>query len=171
MLKSNSVMPVVVASMLALPLVLSGQVATPSMIGRWEGEAAITVDWTRQRTIGVNIVIFAVDKVTGAVGDAKLVNGRLLKGRGWPSGIMRKTDYVIDGYLDGPIIQAERIERANVGLALDWRDGRLEGVINTSGWKSGGAERAVLAATVTLHRAPDMIICETTTSCRGRPVP
>lgn len=161
MVKREKLVALAVASILAIPAIGAGQVATPMMVGRWEGEGNIVVDWTKQRTLAVNIVIFADDKVTGTVGDATLVNGRLLRNRGWLSAMMHwKTDYIIEATLEGPIIRAENVERANVYVPLNWRDGRLEGGINTSGAKSGGAERAVLAAKVTLHRAPEMIICD-----------
>jgi hypothetical protein len=161
MLKREKLVALAVASILAVPAIGASQVATPMMVGRWEGEGNIVVDWTKQRTIAVNIVIFADDKVTGTVGDATLVNGRLLRNRGWLSSMMHwKTDYIIEATLEGPIIRAENIERANVYMPLNWRDGRLEGGINTSGAKSGGTERAVLTAKVMLHRAPEMIICD-----------
>ena len=161
MLKREKLVALAVASILAVPAIGASQVATPMMVGRWEGEGNIVVDWTKQRTLAVNIVIFADDKVTGTVGDATLVNGRLLRNRGWLSAMMHwKTDYIIEATLEGPIIRAENIERANVYMPLNWRDGRLEGGINTSGSKSGGTEDAVLAAKVILHRAPEMIICD-----------
>ena len=169
MLRREKLVALAVASILAGPAIGASQVATPMMIGRWEGEGNIVVDWTKQRALAVNIVIFADDKVTGTVGDATLVNGRLLRNRGWLSAMMQwKTDYIIEATLDGPIIRAENIERATVYMPLNWRDGRLEGGINTSGSKSGGSENAVLTAKVILHRAPDMIICNGASSraCR-----
>lgn len=168
MLKFEKLAGIIAASILALPAVAVSQVATPATVGRWEGEAQIVVDWTRQRTLPVNIAIFADDKVVGTIGDAKLVSGRLLRNRGWVSTVLQlKTDYIIEAYLDGAIIRAEAVERAQVQLPFNVRDGRLEGGINTSGWKAGGAERAVLAATMTLHRAPDMIICDSKTADCG----
>lgn len=163
MLKCEKLVALAVASIFAVPAIAASQVATPMMIGRWEGEGSIIVNWTRQRTLGVNIAIFADDKVIGTVGDATLVNGRLLRNRGRLSSIIKvRTDYIIEADLDGPIIRTENIERANVYMPLNWRDGRLEGSINSSGSKVGGPESAVLAAKVTLHRAPEMIICDTT---------
>jgi hypothetical protein len=160
------------AAMLSVPAVAVSQVATPMTIGRWEGEANIVGDWTRQRTLAVNIAIFADDKVIGTVGDATLVNGRLLRNRGRLSATLQlKTEYIIEATLDGPIIRAENIERANVHMALDARNGRLEGGINTSGWKAGGSESAMLSAKLMLHRAPEMIICEASQRCVPRSFP
>ena len=108
MLKREKLVALAVASILAVPAIGASQVATPMMVGRWEGEGNIVVDWTKQRTLAVNIVIFADDKVTGTVGDATLVNGRLLRNRGWLSAMMHwKTDYIIEATLEGPIIRAE----------------------------------------------------------------
>jgi hypothetical protein len=84
------------ATSIARPAIGSGQVVIPVMVGRWEGDAQIVVDWTRQRTLRVNIEIFANDSVTGSVGDARLVNGRFLKSPGSLPGALRwKTDYTI----------------------------------------------------------------------------
>lgn len=149
---------------LSLPLAAHAQVATPLMAGRWSGEAEIAVDWTQQRTLPVNIVIFANDMVTGTVGDAALSEGQIKRNRGWFSSIVHwKTDFVIDAKLTGPIIRGEHVERASVHMPLDWTDGRFEGGISTSGWIAGGPQAAVFAARrLVLHRVPDMTICTST---------
>ena len=136
------------------------QVATPPMVGKWAGKAEILVNWTKQRTLPVSIAIGADDKVSGTIGDAELVNGRLQKNRGWVARALQvKTEYVIEADLSGPIIRDEHIRRASVHLPLDWRDGRFEGSVNTSGSKVGGPDRMALTAKLVLHRAPDLIIC------------
>jgi hypothetical protein len=147
----------VLASLTALP----AQVATPVMVGRWKGEAQIAVDWTKARTLLVDIRIASDDRVTGTIGDASLVDGRLMRNRGPIAralGLSR--DYIIAGALEGPVIAVENIERDAVKMPLNWIDGRFEGGFNTSGTKLGGAESMVLAAEkLVLHRVPDMIIC------------
>jgi len=92
----RSIGPLALALGALIPVVPSAQVATPSMVGWWTGEAQIVVNWTRQRTLSVNIAIFAGDKVTGTVGDATLVDGRLTQNRGWLARAMHwKTDHII----------------------------------------------------------------------------
>jgi hypothetical protein len=152
--------------LLASPFGASAQVATPSVIGRWSGVADILVDWTTQRTLPINIVIGADDQVTGSIGDATLVNGRLSRNRGWLGRAMQvKTDYIIQADLDGLIIRAENIQRDMVQIPFNWRDGRLAGSMNSSGYKIGKVASRILTAKFVLLRAPDIIICDRA-SCR-----
>jgi hypothetical protein len=145
----------------ALATSLTAQVATASVIGRWSGVADIVVNWTKQRTLPINIVIGANDQVTGSVGDATLVRGRLLRNRGALARAMNiKTDYVIEAELDGPIIRAENVQREMVQMPFNERDGRLAGSMNSSGNKIGAAASMVLAAKFVLLRAPELIICD-----------
>jgi len=152
---------VAASMMIALSAKASAQVATPSLIGRWGGVADIVVDWTEQRTLAINIVIGADDQVTGSVGDAKLVRGRLQRNRGWLARALRiKTDYIIEADLDGPIIRAENVQREAIQIPFNWRDGRLVGSVNSSGDKIGNAASKVFTAKFVLLRAPELIICD-----------
>ena len=75
----------------------------------WKGTADIVVDWTKARTLPVEIAIAADDRVTGKIGDAMIVNGRFRPNRGWLGRALHvKTDWMIDGRLEGPIIAAEK---------------------------------------------------------------
>lgn len=160
-----------VGLMLASLTALPAQVATPVMVGRWKGEAEIAVDWTKARTLLVDIRILSDDRVTGTVGDATLVDGRLMRNRGPIARALRwSRDYIIAGALEGPVIAAEGIKRDAVKMPLNFVDGRFEGGVNTSGTAFGGAKAMVLAAEkLVLHRVPDMIICpvEGTQRTRG----
>jgi hypothetical protein len=139
----------------------SAQVATASVIGRWGGVADVVVNWTKQRTLPINIVIGADDQATGTVGDATLVRGRLLRNRGWLGRAMQiKTDYIIEADLDGPIIRAENIQRDMIQIPFNARDGRLVGSVNSSGYKIGDAAAMVFTAKFVLLRAPELIICD-----------
>ena len=130
-----------------------GQVVIPVMVGRWEGDAQMVVNWTRQRTLGVNIEIFGNDSVAGTVGDARLANARFLKTPGSLPGALRwKTDYIIEANLEGPIIRAENIHRTSVRIPLNWIGDGFRGGISTSGWMVGSVEYRVVAADVLLHR-------------------
>lgn len=148
------------ALIMALPMRAPAQVATPSLIGKWGGVADIVVDWTKQRTLPINIVIGADDQVTGTIGDATLVHGRLRRNRGWLGRTLQvKTDFLIEADLDGPIVSAEKVQRDAVQIPFNWRDGRLVGSVNTSGNKIGPTTSSVLVAKFTLIRMPDLIIC------------
>ena len=138
------------------------QVATPPMVGHWKGEAAIYVAWTKAKTLVVDLRIAASDSVTGTIGDARLVGGRLDANRGWLGRSLNvKTDYRIQGKLDGPIIAAENITRASVSLPLNFKDGVFTGGLATSGSQFGGAQSMILTAgKLVLYRVPDMILCD-----------
>jgi hypothetical protein len=144
----------------ALAMTSSAQVATPSVTGRWGGVADIVVNWTKQRTLPINIVISANDQVTGSLGDATLVKGRLLRNRGRLARALQiKTDYIIEAELDGPIVRAENVQREMVQMPFNERDGRLVGSMNSSGNKIGNAASTVFAARFVLLRAPELIVC------------
>jgi hypothetical protein len=139
-----------------------GQVATPPMVGHWKGEASILVNWTKAKTLMVDLTIGADDHVLGTIGDARLVDGQLVSNRGWFGRVLRvKTDYRILAKLEGPIIAAEHVARESVSLPLTWKDGMFEGSLATSGTQFGGAESMILTAgKLVLRRLPDMIVCD-----------
>ena len=123
------------------------QVAAPSMTGHWTGSAQIAVNWTKARTLPVDIVIGADDRVTGKIGDATLVNGRFKSNRSWLTRALNwKTDYIVEGTLEGDIIAAEHIARESVKIPLDWIGDHFDGGVNTSGAVFAGAKSGVLAA-------------------------
>lgn len=139
---------------------LAAQAARPEMCGRWQGTADVTVDWTKARTVSVSITITPDDRVTGMIGDATLVEAHLLSNRGWLGKTLRlKTDYMIDGRLEGPIIRDEHLVRTEVMMPLDWTGGGFVGAIATNGTKTGGAETMAFSAKIRLRRAPDMVVC------------
>lgn len=141
--------------------VVAAQAALPEMCGRWKGNADIFVNWTKARTLPVEIVIAADDRVTGKIGDATIVNGRFRPNRGWLGRVLRiKTDWIIDGRLDGPIIAAEKIVRGELMMPLNWKGSSFEGGIATSGSKLDDRDTMALAARVILRRAPDMVVCQ-----------
>lgn len=148
----------------AMGSVASAQVVRPYMAGHWKGEAQIFVDWTKAKTLTVDIVIGRDDRVTGMIGDARLVDARFASNRGWIARqLRRKTDYIIEGQLDGAVIAAEHIRRDRVMLPLDWNEDRFEGGVNTSGTEFGGPPSMVLAAgKLILHRVPDSVVCVVT---------
>ncbi len=132
--------PIIAGLIALLALSCAAQnVVTPAMAGHWEGNARIIVSWCSQTNLSVKVDIHTDGTVTGAVGDAKLKDGRFQRNRGW---LLRKlnwaTDYLIMGGLDGPIVKAEDVTRSKVMMPLNFNDGTFEGGVNTSGTLFGG---------------------------------
>jgi hypothetical protein len=118
-----------------------------SMTGVWCGSAKIVVSWTTQRNLGIRLVVPPSGEITGQVGDARLVAGRLEVNRGAVGRMLdMKTDYIIVGKLVGPIIASEKITRGEVKMPLNWTGSEFQGGVNTDGWKFGGKDHMVLAA-------------------------
>jgi hypothetical protein len=128
------------------------------MMGAWEGEAEIFVNWTAARRLAVRLVVAPDGRVTGRIGDARLVKGRLRRNRGslgrW---LHVKTDYIVRGALDGPVIAAEGVRRDGVSIPLDWNGEVWDAAVHTTGFEFGGKERMILTAgRLVLRRAPDV---------------
>lgn len=128
----------------------------PPLIGHWEGSARIIVDWCSQQQMQVSIDVHPDSTVTGKVGDATLVNGRLTNNRGW---LGRKlnlaTDYIVRGDLTGSLIPAEGITRTAISIpfSFDAAAGSLIGGLHTDGSPFGGKRAGMLsAASLTLIR-------------------
>ncbi|MFI5230252.1 MAG: hypothetical protein ACHQWU_14355, partial [Gemmatimonadales bacterium] len=113
---------------------LYSQIAPPAMIGRWHGVADVIGAWPKQRTLDVDVIITPDDSVHGMVGDAMLVQGRLLADRQnlvvsprW------NTEFVAVGMLSGPVVRAGNIWRTGVQLMLSLNGELLEGGLSTTG--------------------------------------
>jgi len=127
----------------------------PEVVGQWKGNARIIVIWSKQTNLCVTLNIRDDATVTGKIGDALLMNGRLKKNRGWLGENLKvKTDYIIVGDLKGAIVAAEGISRPRVKIPLNLNGGTLSGGLHTSGSKFGGKDQMILsAAGLTLKRA------------------
>lgn len=122
-----------------LALVLATLSPSPDLIGQWSGRGLIAVNWTTQRELTAQLTIASDGAVTGTVGDAQIVNGRLSSNRGALGRAMNvKTDYIISGQLKGCIVASESVCRDSVKIPLNLRDGSLVGGIHTSGTMFGG---------------------------------
>jgi outer membrane lipoprotein SlyB len=165
--------PIVLAACVIGAGSLRSQVATPAIVGHWKGEAEIFSNWTKARTLAVDIRIAANDSVTGTIGDARLTGGTLFSNRGWLGRTLAiKTDYRIVGGLAGKVIEAEGIERSSVSLPLNLVDGTFRGSVQTSGAKVGGGASAILTAgRLVLRRVPDTMLCQRQAMpCPGGPM-
>ena len=121
------------------------------LAGRWTGNAKVIVQWAKQKDLRVDLVIEPDGRVSGTVGDARLVDARLRTQRfGSP---LR-----VNGSLEGNLIDAEAIHRDAVDVLLHRAaDGTLTGGVHSSGGEFGGKERMKLSASgMTLRRTgPD----------------
>jgi len=132
------------------------EAVTPAMAGNWQGSGKIVVIWCHQPSVAVSVTIQLDGQVTGQVGDARLVDGRFARNRGW---LGRKlnlaTDYIIAGRLEGPLVAAEGITRSRVMIPLNFDGGKFAGGLGTSGWPFGGKKGMPFTVrNLTLHRSP-----------------
>lgn len=127
----------------------------PETVGQWKGDARIIVIWSKQTNLCVTLNVRDDATVTGKIGDAQLINGRLKKNRGWiGQNLKAKTDYIVVGDLQGAIIASEGITRSRVKLPLNFAAETLSGGLHTSGCQFGGKEQMILSATgLNLKRA------------------
>lgn len=138
---------IVLMSMLAGEASSQTKATRDSMTGVWCGSAQIVVSWTARQNLGVRLVIPPSGEITGQVGDATLVAGHLDPNRGIVGQMLdMKTDYIIVGKLEGPIIASEKITRGEVKMPLNWTGSEFQGGVSTDGWKFGGKDHMVLAA-------------------------
>jgi hypothetical protein len=119
----------------------------PEMTGAWTGDARIVVNWTKERTLHVNVTIAPDGTVAGTIGDAALRDGRLEINRTAIGRALHvKTDWIIRGTLDGAVIKSDGIRRDGVMVPVNFTGGRFEGGVNTTGSHFGGRESMWLAA-------------------------
>ena len=121
--------------------------APPELVGDWTGDAGIIVSWCERERLDVALHVASDASVSGAVGDAALVDGRLRRNRGALGRSMKiKTDWIISGDLEGPIVGDEGIERDGVNIPFNLIEGRMKGSVHSTGWHVGGRDNMVLTA-------------------------
>jgi hypothetical protein len=159
------VIPSFVLAAWSTPAVAPSDRSLTAFVGTWQGTADVGVDWTAQRTLDVEITIEPKRRprgridddelsVRGRVGDAELTHARLRPNAGLVMRkVARRSEMVVQGYLKGPVIAAEEIQRGNVTLSLDHRNGELVGSLHTSGSDAAGPlQAAVTAGQLVLRR-------------------
>lgn len=116
-------------------------------IGHWKGQAKIIVNWTKQKHLPIDIEIHSDGTIEGKVGDAELVNGKLVK-KSWvyTKVFQHENPYRIVGDLQGEIIKSENIQRDSVHISIRVEDSKIDGGLGTSGTKTGGKENMILSA-------------------------
>jgi hypothetical protein len=117
-----------------------------SMIGLWEGQGKIIINWCKKKTLPVSITINTEGKVSGKVGDSPIKNGILRQN----SKILRffgNSAYLITADLVDLIIAEEKIFREKVNFIIDFKNNRIVGDLRTSGSKFGGKDSMALTVT------------------------
>jgi hypothetical protein len=122
-------------------------VVTSEMAGEWRGNARIIMNWCQETNLPLAMTIRADGTVTGQIGDAILTNAFLRLNRGAVAKKLNlKTDYIIVGQLNGPIVAKENIVRRSVSIPLNFNNGMFAGGLHTSGSMFGGKEKMILSA-------------------------
>ena len=97
--------------------------------------------------MSLRLVVERDGSVTGNVGDATLVDGRLCDPRGSVSKLMRVGHaWSVEGNLSGPIVRADNVTRARVHVLLDWNGQSFTGELQTDGNFEGPPAEQVLSA-------------------------
>ena len=125
---------------------LAAQRADSAVVGSWKGEAPITVSWTVHRALAVRLDIKEDGSVTGTVGDAQLLDGRIYSESRIARAMQLARHYAIEGRLNGCLIRAEGILRDRVRLSLDLTGQTLTGDLQTSGSYEGSISDRLLTA-------------------------
>ena len=130
-----------------MPGRMRSEAVPAAFIGEWSGQADIIVTWCSAPMLEVHVTIDSTGRVTGRVGDAELVDGRLRRNRGALGRWLKvKTDYIIEGKLVGPIVARDLIVRDGVKIPLNFTDSTFVGSVHTTGRAIGGADVAILSA-------------------------
>lgn len=117
------------------------------MLGTWKGSADIIVDWCQQEKLDLLLTVQPNGVVTGKIGDAILKGGKIKRNRGWLGRRLKiKTDYIITGSLEGPIVASENVVRSKVKIPLHFSGTEFTGGLGTDGSKLGGARSGKLSA-------------------------
>lgn len=136
-----------VLALLAIVTIMAGCLAQPMdsipapLLGTWHGTAEVRLpivfapapddDPTDDVLLPVDIEITIHDDgtVTGAVGAAELVDCVLKQNRGeLGRRLNMATDYIVmDGYLDGPIVPEDEVQKKDFTIPINLVDGHMKG--------------------------------------------
>jgi len=113
--------------------------STTAYSGHFIGKANIIVDWCNLDSLSFDIRIDDVGNVTGSVGDANIIHGKVKKNS------FGSTTYIIEAELKGFIVKDEGIKRESIKVPFDIKKGRMVGGFGTSGLKFGGKDNMALS--------------------------
>jgi hypothetical protein len=144
---------VTIAALTCAPL--AAQRADSTVVGSWSGTAPITVPWTVTRSLAIRLDIRDDGSVTGAIGDAQLVDGRIYTESRVVRALRLARQYAIEGQLSGCVIRAEGMYREHVRLSIDRTGETITGDLQTSGSYEGKpSDLKLTAKDFVLQRVP-----------------
>ena len=118
-----------------------GTAVPNTMVGHWEGNTKVIVEWCDQTHLPVTLDISPDGKITGVIGDARLTNAQLKEKSNWLGQKKSKgTTHIITGKLEGHVVAAEEIRRDKVFIHIGMENDSLVGSLASSGSKTGGKE-------------------------------
>jgi hypothetical protein len=126
--------------------IIYSQTYLEKLTGNWKGKGDIIVTWCSQDSLFFNITIKKDGKVSGTVGNAKINYGKISK-RSVVMKLLGNGEYLIKGYLDGYLVKSEGIKRKSFILMFNFKDGKIQGEMHSSGSKFGGKEEMVMTVT------------------------
>jgi hypothetical protein len=146
---------VAICSIFVLSAVGAGaDTSLQEIVGSWNGSTRIIVIWCDQSELTIAVNIYPNGSVTGRIGDADLLSGKLVR-NGWLTRILgSRNDWIIEGSLSGSIVEDEGIARKSVKIPLRLANGELHGGLHTSGWTFGGRQSGALSTSHMVLRQP-----------------
>ncbi len=112
--------------------------------GYYVGKGEIIVNWCKQDSLLFDIKIDDNNLVTGKIGDAKIIKGKI------HGNFFGSTKYIIDATLEGYLIKKENIRRNSIRIPCDFVRNSIVGGFHTSGSKFGGKKSMKLSGTALL---------------------
>jgi hypothetical protein len=124
----------------------AAQRADSALVGSWSGQASISAPGIAPRTVLVRLDIKEDASVTGSIGDAQLVDARLILDSRIARAMRLGGRYAVNARLSGALVRADGVQRERVHISLDRRGPTLVGDLQTSGNYEGNPSELVLTA-------------------------
>ena len=112
---------------------------TNELKGHFSGKAEIIVSWCKLDSLAFDLFIDDSDIVSGSVGDAKIIKGKVKKNT------FGSTKYIIEAELDGYIVKKENIKRKSIKIPFNYIENELIGGFGTSGTKFGEKDKMIMS--------------------------
>lgn len=123
-------------------------ITAENLLGHWEGSTRPIVVWCEKEEISVSLVFGDGGEITGKIGDAILNGAEIRKKRNWfSSRADHTTKYIVEGVLEGPIVEEEGISRNRVFIHIGIAEDHIFGSLATDGPKIGGRDKMAFATT------------------------
>ena len=111
--------------------------------GHWVGSGKVIVSWCKQKKLNFDIKIDSKGKITGKIGDAKILSGKIYSNF---LGILNR-NYVIEVELEGFLVKKEKIKRKKMKIMVDLKGDYLVGGFRSSGLKIGDKKSMAMTGT------------------------